>query len=143
FDPAISAGCSMNVCLSQDSRILICRSRRLSDKVWFFGVWKTEKLFQSLKESRARGNDGLVDARHLCERVFDSPWGTRNIALQSLATDGQFLYALNSPDDMNPHQIFVMDLEGRKVLERRPSFEGFEIAPGFNTHSSRSSVSPV
>ena len=132
FDPAVSSNCAMNVCISQDGRIIVCRSRRLADKVWFFGVWKTAKLLKALKESRARGNKGPIDARHLCERIFDSPWGTRNIALQSLATDGQLLYALNSPADMKPHQIFVMDLEGRKVLERRPSFEGFEIAPEFN-----------
>ena len=49
--------------------------------------------------------------------------------MQSLATDGTLLYALCSPPDLTPHEIFVMDFEGRKVLERRPSLEGFEIAP--------------
>ena len=132
FDEAAHSPCQMNACISPDGKTLVCRGRRLADKVWVFGVWKTEKLLAALEAARARGESGPVDAAALSERVFASPWGARNVALQSLATDGTLLYALNSPADLKPHEIFVMDLEGRKVLERRPSFEGFEIAPEFH-----------
>ncbi len=130
FDAATHAPCQMNACLSPDGQTLVCRARRLADGVWVFGVWKTAALFAAL-EAKGAGA-GPVDATGLAERVFASPWGTRNVALQSLATDGRLLYGLTSPADLKPHQIFVMDLHGRKVLERRPSFEGFEIEPRFH-----------
>ncbi len=132
FDEATHAPCQMNACISPDGQTLVCRARRLADGVWVFGVWKTATLLKAMEGRDPAQPAQPIDAQKLCERIFASPWGTRNIALQSLATDGRLLYGLTSPADMKPHQIFVMDLEGRKVLERRPSFEGFEIAPEFH-----------
>ena len=79
FDESVYAPCQMNVCISPDGKTLVCRARRQNDKVWLFGVWKTEKLFKALADQGTASKP--VDAQGLCERIFASPWGARNVAM--------------------------------------------------------------
>ncbi len=124
------AGFRMDACVSPDGKWLVGQAKRNDDGKIAIGVWKIEKLLA------AKGQPGtVVDATGLAERVFVSPWGTRNIAMQSLATDGRCIYALHSSPDLSPHSVYVMDMHGRRLLDRKPSTEGLELYPEFAKHS--------
>ncbi|MCR5259322.1 MAG: hypothetical protein K6E40_14335 [Desulfovibrio sp.] len=123
-------GFRMDPCVSPDGKWLVAQAKRIEDGKIAIGVWKVDRLLA------AKGQPGAaVDAAGLAERVFVSPWGTRNIAMQSLATDGRCIYALHSSPDLSPHSVYVMDMHGRRLLDRKPSTEGLELYPEFAKHS--------
>lgn len=125
FDTSTYTLRAPNVCVSEDGTKLCAITKRTSDGFLVVGVWNISDIISA---------ENGMNIQSLALHIFESPWGSAEIAGQNMACDSENIYFLNSNARVSPHYIKAISINtGAITLDRYGSKEGFDlgyVSPG-------------